>query len=301
VHHVQPPQEKKSTTVQPSTEVTGKIKPLDGRGHMGPIIADPRSFRIQKILQSGVMDLQQEKFNVFSLAPTSPYDLYQSLLRTASAPTIRQIGAPGDDDSRDMEVNTDDIIMVDKSMQFSFADDTLLCNLMEEIKHRKQQGKGGKSKQTLLDAVKRKSNSLSFADGGSSSSGFLASEINKIGSAKLSSFLKRSLALTEGVLAAQQRNGGETVKDDAKYDGGGFKSNAIIDPSFTWLAFGGGNLISSRPLSAAKFSTMQPTTFITAHPYPEDETLNKKDLRPFKVRPLLYSHISESIFSRDVL
>jgi hypothetical protein len=52
---------------------------------------DPRARRLGKVLSSGVMDLQEEKFGSLNIAPTSVYDQYHRLLRSNTA-TVKQTG-----------------------------------------------------------------------------------------------------------------------------------------------------------------------------------------------------------------
>ena len=61
-----------------------------GGGMSNSSIADPRLFRIQKIRDSGVMDMQMEKFTQLTLLPSTKYGLYMSDLRV-SEPAMKQV------------------------------------------------------------------------------------------------------------------------------------------------------------------------------------------------------------------
>ena len=76
-----------------------------------------RSKRLARLLASGVLDLQEEKFNQLNIVPSSKYDVYQRMLHGTGAP-IRQVGVPIDEASRDMLCGTDPIVMADKVSHF---------------------------------------------------------------------------------------------------------------------------------------------------------------------------------------
>ena len=53
-------------------------------------IADPRLFRIQKIRDSGVLDMQVEKFTHLNILPSTKFGLYMNELRVAE-PAVKQV------------------------------------------------------------------------------------------------------------------------------------------------------------------------------------------------------------------
>jgi hypothetical protein len=97
---------------------------------------DSRGKRLSKIFASGVLDMQEEKFSQLNINPTTPYELYLRQLRSNNS-SIKQIGVPNENNTRTIEVNTDDIPTADKEVQFSYGDDTLLFNIMRVISERK--------------------------------------------------------------------------------------------------------------------------------------------------------------------
>lgn len=243
-------------------------------------ISDPRSFRIHKLRQSNVMDLQIERFTQFNLNPTTTYEMYQGLLHAAE-PSIKQAGVPGDEDQRDVDCNTEEITTSDKQMQFTYGDDTALYDAIEEVKNRKARGLGA-SKRTSTSTSTSTSTGTNTDGGASSSSSSVADSISRIGAAKFSNFLKRSVAVFEcekGTTEEDLHN----HPDDGKVDRSAQHPDAAFDMSFNWVPFGGGNIIANRSTSVARFSYLQPNILITAHPYPDDDALNRRDARPYKV------------------
>eukprot|EP01031_Cornospumella_fuschlensis_P039320 gene39320-47860_t len=79
-------------------------------------IADPRSMRVQRIMNSKVLDLHSEKFTQLTLLPSTPYEFYNNILRKPNA-HIKQVGVPVDQEVREIEVNTDEVVMKDEVVQ----------------------------------------------------------------------------------------------------------------------------------------------------------------------------------------
>jgi hypothetical protein len=116
---------------------------------------DPRGRRLAKLFASGVLDMQDEKATQLNIAPSNPYDQYQRLLRSQPS-SIRQQATPADQETRDVEVATDEIIMKDKEVQFSYGDDTRLLNIIRVVVERREARKAGKVlTESLLDMVDR--------------------------------------------------------------------------------------------------------------------------------------------------
>lgn len=223
------------------------------------MFGDPRSVRVNKILDSGVMDLQVEKFTQLNIAPTTKYDLYHHELRSLP-PTIKQIGVPVDLEQREMETNTEEITMVDSGMQFSYGDDTALYMAIENIKN-----KDGKNTSKA---------SLEKRDIAASSTG---------DATKLTSFLQRTSYLFDTLL--NERNNKE---DEGKRDTDDNNRYALFDREVEWLRLGLGKadgsneLLKTRGTVSARFSELQPHIVVTAHPFPEGDAA-EEDLRPYMV------------------
>eukprot|EP01038_Epipyxis_sp_PR26KG_P006703 gene6703-9195_t len=253
------------------------------------MISDPRSHRVQKLLESGVMELQVEKFVQLNIAPSTLYELYHSQLHAANNPTIKQIGVPNQQDKRDMEVATDEIVSCDKEVQFCYGDDTVLYNIMDEIKRRKnktnQNNVGQAVGESLL--ITARSSHVSGASVGTGDEDDGLSE-NMMGS-RFASFLHKSSSLMESILEESNQN---TFKNNQEKGGGRGISvlyrnaQTIFESNSDWSVFGnekskGANeIIRTRCSAVIKYSSLQPHLCMTLHPYPEEE--DNEDLRPYK-------------------
>lgn len=112
---------------------------------------DSRGKRLSKIFASGVLDMQEEKFSQLNINPTTPYELYLRQLRSNNS-SIKQIGVPNENNTRTIEVNTDDIVTADKEVQFSYGDDTLLFNIMRVVNERKSKNNQENNLSILAEA-----------------------------------------------------------------------------------------------------------------------------------------------------
>lgn len=229
-------------------------------------IADPRSVRIQRVLASNVLDLKLEKATLLNIPPSSKYDLYLSELRSADAP-LKQIGVPTDNDTREIEVNTDEILFADKEVQFCNGDDTKFLNILKSIKiKRKQQSKDSfdnDSKLQLIEETRRTDSN----EGDSFSA-----------HSKLSEFLRRSSVAMEALLS-------ETKSKIVDNNIAASRDQKLFNDISPWKEIGkdtknGANeLLRSRSISSIAFSEYQNDVFLTLHPY---SVLDEDDLRPFK-------------------
>jgi hypothetical protein len=248
--------------------------------------------------------MQEEKFTLLNISPCTLYDLYLRQLKAANS-DIKQAGVPVEEERRDIEIGTDEIVMVDKELQVSCGDDTVLLNIMKVVQERKRNprpaqkaandqdsGPSGKSKSKKSQATGPVEESVLEAAGVRSLGPARAdrSEVAADGgySTKLASFLQRSSLVCETILEENSQRRSNSLKETSKAkDQGSLRPRSLFDSSGSWISFGndsksGANeLIRSRPIIAARFSSLQPNLLLTAHPPPTGEALSE-DLRPTK-------------------
>ena len=184
----------------------------------GSLSMDPRGRRLARLFASGVLDMQEEKFGLLNIAPTSPYDLYHRILRAQPA-SVRQIGVPLDEETREIEIGTDEIVMCDKEVQFCYGDDTALLNTMRAIETKREAQKKGESVSETVRAEAKGLAGPTIANGPSSLAGVSTStagggggagavstggneaeESSPGSSTRLTSFLQRASQLCETLL-----------------------------------------------------------------------------------------------------
>jgi hypothetical protein len=237
--------------------------------------------------------MQEEKFSIFNLMPCTPYELYLRHLKHPSA-EVKQIGVPSEEERRDMEVGTDEIIMVDKELQVCYGDDTALLNIMKAIKERKgrprkidSSSETGKSKSKKQQAVQTKA---AYEESLLEAANVKTQSSNEGGSgggysSKLSTFLQRSSLLCETILDESVQRREEKIKGNK--DASKSKSKSIFEQENPWVGFGndsrsGANeLVRRRSIVCARFSRLQPNLLITAHRPPVGDAV-ADDLKPSK-------------------
>eukprot|EP01031_Cornospumella_fuschlensis_P037215 gene37215-45173_t len=232
-------------------------------------IADPRSMRVQRIMNSKVLDLHSEKFTQLTLLPSTPYEFYNNILRKPNA-HIKQVGVPVDQEVREIEVNTDEVVMKDEVVQASFEDDTKFFKVLDDIRQRRKKG-GDHSMKDVADID-------SLRNMAPSDTSFPGAE--ERGTSSLSSFLQRASGVIEGVLDSER-----SAKDtDSKAAGSRSSQSSILDA--TAISFGtdkskGENeLIRTRATTYVRFSSVQTHVLLSVHPYPTEDSEN--DLLPEK-------------------
>jgi hypothetical protein len=228
------------------------------------------------------MDLAIDKSTQLNILPRTKYELYQSILRLPEPP-IKQMGVPISMEKRDMEINTDEIIMVDKEMQFSYGDDTALFNTINEIRRKKDHTSIGSDNSQRV-ATNYMENATSF-----DSDSF---ESNVRGAAKLTAFLNCSAYLFESSLPAAS-GGEEKSNERSSSSSSSSKGNAfsVFAPDSSWITLGGdkangaNELISTRRAVSLRFSGMNSNLIVAAYkfPPPEEDPELDMDLKPFKV------------------
>lgn len=166
-------------------------------------MTDPRGQRIQRLLNSKVMELQVDKQTILNQLPITPYELYMRNLRLSNA-SVRQIGVPVDLEKRDMDVNTDAIETADQSVQFSYGDDTAFYRTMDEIKARRNKqssdhkGERGGNTSTSSGSQANPAHTNTTADVSNSSSA--------VGATRLTTFLQHASRICEHILADQEES-----------------------------------------------------------------------------------------------
>ena len=292
---------KETSIVSPSAKYSGKFFSSISLGDSIGMNSHLR--RLAAIHNSKVLDLQEERFNQLNILPTTVVDLYYRQLKgsatlvsktsvtesetsTASSTMIRQIGICTREETRDVEVNTEDIDVADKEMQFSYGnDDTYFLNILRSIQSKgKQNGpsKSGSSSKAVEKA------SIAVGD---------ASKYSGI--SKLSTFLHKSSLLCELVLEENRVKAEEHSKLKHSKSFGNDLDNlgkSVLDHNSSWVKMGeqerNGSLelIAFRKVNSVKFSELQPNLVLTSHPYPTDEKVASNELRPFKVSIALALH-----------
>ena len=220
-------------------------------------IADPRAVRVQRVLKSGVLNLQLEKFTHLNLSSTAPYDFYISELHTGQG-NIRQIGVPQDAEFREVEVRTEEITKRDQAIQFSYSDDTQFFETLDRIRNRRRLEEKGLSEETINSAKN---------DG------------SKV--AKLSQFLATQYHSLETLhrYRLPSNSASETKTKSSKF---------ILNESAAMQFLGGDThragsleLIRERDCISLRFPPHSLDFFLSLHPYPSLQV--QTDLRPHKV------------------
>jgi len=240
------------------------------------MLPDPRFFRVQKIRDSNVMDLAIDKSTQLNILPRTKYEMYQSILRQLPEPPIKQMGVPISLEKRDMEINTDEITMVDKEMQFCYGDDTALFNTINDIRRKNDHTGNHRVATNYVESV------TSF-DGDSF-------ESNVRGAAKLTAFLNYSTHLFESSLPVA--SGSEEKSSERSSSSSASKGNifTVFAPDSNWITLGGdkangaNELINTRKAVSLRFSSLNSNLIVAAYQYPppEDDPELDVDLKPFK-------------------
>lgn len=186
---------------------------------------------------------------------------------------------------------TDEIVMVDKEMQFVYGDDTSLINAMNRVAFRKMAKKlnlttGSKTSDDAIwnePILTTGENAKGISRANPDDDGSSGGNQEVVNENRLNLFLQSAGQLFEDILNE------ESVRNEQKNH---LRKNissvpeSFFSASSEWISLGGdvsegaNELVRSRNVSAISFSTLQSHLLITAHPYNEnDET----DLRPFKV------------------
>jgi hypothetical protein len=165
---------------------------------IGSFGSGAKARRLATLQQSGVMDMQIEKFTNFSIPAGSAMDRYRRLL-TKPNPTIRQFGVPAEDESRSVEVATDDLSPSDKGVQACYGDDTEYLDVVKRIADKQlAQNRGLRHDRSDADHVNAgagSSNANMESSGSGSGGGGEYSDTNS-----LVSFLQRASQVCERLI-----------------------------------------------------------------------------------------------------
>lgn len=258
-----------------------------------PMSVGPRMKRIMKLRASGVLEMQEEKFTQLSVVPSSPYDLYQRNLYSQT-PNVKQVGVPNEISTRDIDIGTDEIVKLDKEMQYVFGDETSLLQAMSYVKDKKAQktnSKGNTNTTSTATNFGITSNSSSSGQSKYAEVMMGADNYNESGesissSNHLNTFLQHASQLFEDILTeesswkTQQSNAGQKKASDVKSLTSVFSEGSAWERCGGDESEGGNELIRLRKVCYVNFSLLQNNLFITAHPYDDAE---EDDLKPSKV------------------
>lgn len=255
---------------------TSQSKPVnDQKLSISKSIADPRTVRIQRIMSSGVLNLQLEKHTLYNTLPTDPYDFYIQALRSPLS-RVRQVGVPMDVELCDTEINTDEISVLDKGIQHCYEDDGPFFNLLENYRKAKS------SSQEPISFVNENKKSFQIDRDPQSE------DVDSFNVNKLTNFLQRSVSIFEAVLRAESSKDGNTQPSTKAHP----SQDKLFSGDAKWITLGkdykhGSNeLLRTRTNSSLIFSSLQPNLLLVTHPIPRGESFDM-DLRPLKVRCLL--------------
>jgi hypothetical protein len=248
---------------KPAIKKTTKFSPMD-LSMINTSTSDPRAKRLAKLHSSRVLEMQEVKFTMLNLAPSSRLDLYHRMLRAANPP-IKQNGVPDREElMRDAETNTEYVKMADKAVQFSYGDDTDLLTAIEQVNLRKQ-GRKPSLGTNFLGANSRSSSEPSMSSGSSN---------------RLSLFSQRASLLCEKLLNERTSSiPANKIKRASAIDA------TVFSKDDDWIELGksgvssANELIRTRRCLTMKFNPNHPSMLLTVYPYDEN---NDDDLKPYK-------------------
>lgn len=236
-------------------------------------------------MNSGVLNLQLEKHTLYNALPTDPYDFYIQALRSPSS-TVRQVGVPMDVELCDTEINTDEISVLDKAIQHCYEDDGPFFSLLENYR---------KNKNSVRESISlAKENTKTFHI----SSDQQMEEIDSFKVNKLTNFLQRAVSVFETVFRTGSSKDGN-IETSSKVRS---LEDKLFSNEIKWITLGkdykhGSNeLLRTRIISSALFSSLQPNLLLVTHPIPRGES-SDLDLRPLKVSLSLCSLLQMNLWS----
>jgi len=189
------------------------------------------------------------------------------------------MGVPVNEETCCKEMQTEEIITIDKQIQYCYGDDTTLLNMMNLVKKRKENRKETEKEpaDTLLEELVSTHGMLSNT---------VSTQINESdantnsnsSSLHFTTFLQKSSQLCvhlleEKRIAFNDRN----LRSKSQIE-------QIMSPEHDWeylaeeIADGANQCLGSRRAVSVRFSLIQPHVLITAHPFPEEAG---DDLKPF--------------------
>lgn len=168
-------------------------------------MTDPRGLRIQRLLNSKVMELQVDKHTILNQLPITPYELYMRNLRLTTA-NVRQIGVPVDLEKRDIDINTDAIETADQSVQFSYGDDTAFYRTMDDIKGRRNMGTSDRNGERSASTGTSTSTGTGTGTQTVHARTSTADAGSAIAATRLTTFLQHASRICEHILADQEES-----------------------------------------------------------------------------------------------
>jgi hypothetical protein len=205
-------------------------------------------------------------------------------LRKAN-PLIKQVGTPNDLEAREVEVNTDEIVAVDKEVQFCYGDDTLMYKLMDTIVNSKSHSASKFENPSIRQILQENYRSITAREETADTDTFQTA-------GRLSSFLQKTSIIFDALLQPQRIDNttsrqNETVRSI-------FCKSPSSDRQFGERSSDGSlELIKYRKVVHLNFSRKNPSLFLVCHSYPTDNH-SEDDLRPYKVS--LYHTVICNIF-----
>jgi hypothetical protein len=302
-------QEKSSVSPLSSSSAPLSLKFDSGLGNsLARSIADPRTMRIRRVLQSGVLRLSLEKFTILNILPTSPYDYYLGEIRKPNS-SLKQIGIPSDIEYREIEIATDEMDTKNKEIQFCYEDDIAFFNTISQIKNKKQSiQKKKKSNEIEVDnsqqtEIQQQSSSVREKER-EQEEGEEKREEGAVDSSlsvnTISVFLDKASTICETILRESRKSSSSSTSSASSSS---FKS--MINNN-SWVNYGmdsanGANeLVRYRDCVDVQCSFSSPFRILLTHPFPEDTERQNNDLKPMKVRWRLSSFLSFLIVARCV-
>ena len=279
--------ESKSSPVQSERKSTKEYSGMN-MSTAGDINADPRARRLNMLRK--ILDLEVEVFpEQLKLQPISKLDMYKRQLRAAH-PIITESSVSLRDDRKDAEVNTDEIEVCDKEMQFTEGDETAFLNIIRVI-HERKNNKEQKYDQTVLEeavTAQKSTRRSSMTERDRISNDISSSTATSTNSVSLTSFLEKSSTLCLSIIEESHTLKNEKNKKSTRHDEKIFSS----ENKWTYLSEDSASSASSkqrdikedpdvlgirafvgfRPTVALRFSRIQPHILITAHPFPLEDT-----------------------------
>jgi hypothetical protein len=238
-----------------------------------------RAKRLQKLYASQVMDLQEEKFTNFHIPAVSPMDGYLRKLRATNA-LIKQSGVPAEDETRSVEVATEDTLTEDKGVQFCYGDDTDLLLIMDRISRQKEAKKKGiEIKEDDNDKIMDKKKTVEASTISTQAQLDDESYDQSGGTTRLNSFLQSAAQVCERLIEEDAMQNPERGHIDRSSTHGSLFSDDSQWTSVASNLSGATELIRMRKITGCKFSSLQPQLLLTMHPYDEKD---EDDLMPYK-------------------
>lgn len=219
-----------------------------------------------------------EKFTIVNISPSSRYDLYIQHIRKPDS-SIKQVGTPNDMDSREIEVNTEELLTENKEVQFCYDDDTLMYQLMDAVVISKRQTTKSKDYQhSSVRKLLQENQTRKYMEYGEDTESVDHFQM----AGRLSSFLQKSTLIFDALLKSNKL-ANYSQPESSKTHSLFCKS---LQKQFGDRSSDGSlELIKYRKISHVSCCKKNPSMFLAYHYYDDDNSDN--DLRPFKVNSFI--------------